>query len=130
MVKFRVNCSLNFWGGVRQTLRGAPYPNTPPEEAKHTLSCWLRSEGGVPTLSLSLSISFLTHFAFNEIASDVLSPSVLGRLLALRDSRALARRAAVVVKVTEVGCNQGSDQSGSRRYSVAISTDRRIFYQE
>ena len=42
----------------------------------------------------------------------------------------LARRAAVVVKVTEVGCNQGSDQSGSRRYSVAISTDRRIFFQE
>ena len=40
----RVNCSLNFRGGVRQTLRGAPYPNTPPEEAKHTLSCWLTEE--------------------------------------------------------------------------------------
>ena len=53
---------------VHQPLRRAPYPNTLPEEAKHT-SSWLKEEWGVRA---PLPISVLTHFAFNEIASDVI----------------------------------------------------------
>ena len=54
---------------VHQPLRGAPYPNTLPEEAKHT-SSWLKEEWGVRASPIPISV--LTHFAFNEIASDVI----------------------------------------------------------
>ena len=64
---------------VHQPLRRAPYPNTLPEEAKHT-SSWLKEEWGVRRPPLPLPISVLTHFAFNEIASDVIYLATEARL--------------------------------------------------
>ena len=62
---------------VHQPLRRAPYPNTLPEEAKHT-SSWLKEEWGVRPPPIPISV--LTHFAFNEIASDVIYLATEARL--------------------------------------------------